>query len=102
MTALVRSSLICPALVAIALSVWVRPEAALGEPFLTLTIFLVALPFLFFGIWLAMPKDPYGHSVLGLAPVALLELVAIEWLLGVMIVLLVRAIRARAKAAPGA
>jgi hypothetical protein len=85
----------CPALIAIALSVWIRPEVTLGKSFWILTIFIAALPFVLFAIWLAMPKDPYGYSTFGLVPVAFLGLVAIGWLLGVVVVLIARTIRGK-------
>jgi|SRR5258705_10068865 hypothetical protein len=95
MTTLILSSLMCPALIAIALSVWIRPEVTLGKSFWILTIFIAALPFVLFAIWLAMPKDPYGYSTFGLVPVAFLGLVAIGWLLGVVVVLIARTIRGK-------
>jgi len=85
----------CPALIAIALSVWIRPEVTLGKSFWILTTFIAALPFVLFAIWLAMPKDPYGYSTFGLVPVAFLGLVAIGWLLGVVVVLIARTIRGK-------
>jgi len=95
MTTFIMSSLMVPALIAIALSIWVRPEVTLGKSFWMLTIFITALPSFLFAMWLVMPKDPYGYSAFGLAPVAFLGLVAVGWLLGVVVVLLVRAVRGK-------
>src|SRR5947207_2216858 len=95
MTFLFASLLVVPALVAIATSVWLPPGVTLGRPFWTLTIFLVALPLLLMSVWLAMPKDPYGYSVIGLYPVAFFMIIAAGWTLGVGIVLTVRRVRRR-------
>jgi hypothetical protein len=46
MVFLIISGLVCPALIAIALSVWLRPEVGLGKPFWTLTIFFDRAAFL--------------------------------------------------------
>jgi len=100
MSSLIALSLICPALIAIAVSVWVPAELALGRPFWLLTIILTALPLLLFFAWLVaiwLVPDPYGYGVFGLIPVAWFGLVAVGWLLGVAIVLSVRSARGRRK-----
>jgi hypothetical protein len=100
MTSLIALSLICPALIAIAISVWVPSELSLGRPFWTLMIFLITLPLLPLSAWLLLVwlfPDPYGYGAIGLIPMAFFGLLAIGWLLGVAIVVFVRSARGRKK-----
>jgi hypothetical protein len=100
MTSLIASSLICPALIAIAISIWFPPELTLGRPFWVLTAFLTTLPLLLFLarlVAISLTPDPYGYGAIGLIPVGWLGLVAVGWLLGVVIVSFVRSARGRRK-----
>jgi len=86
------------ALMALAISVWVRPGVPLGRLFWILTALVVTSPLIPLALLLISSPDPYGYGLVGTAPV-LFALVPIAggWLFGVLVSLIVRFVRGRAR-----
>jgi hypothetical protein len=85
------------ALMALAVSVWVRPDMPLGRPFWILTVLVVTSPMIPLAFLLLSPPDPYGHGRLGGFPLLFAFVpIALGWLFGVLVSLIVRFVRARA------
>jgi hypothetical protein len=88
-------SFLVAALIAIASSVWLRPQAPLGRAYWILTAVLTALPLILsLMIPLLNSRDPYGYGIAVLIFVVLFfSSIAAGWLFGTAVVLMVRYIR---------
>ena len=84
-------------LLAIASSAWVRPDIPLGRTFWILTGFVAALPLVGVLIFLLFASpDAYGYGSIGIAAVLIVFApVAAGWLLGVLVSIFARFVRAR-------
>jgi len=70
----------------------------LGRLFWILTVLVVASPLVPLALLLLTSADPYGYALLGVAPLLFTFLaIAAGWLFGVVVALIVRFVRARAK-----
>jgi hypothetical protein len=85
------------ALIALAISVWVRPGVPLGRLFWILTGLVVASPLVPLVLLPLTPADPYGYGLLGAAVLLAFVPIAAGWLFGVLVALIVRFVRARAR-----
>jgi len=87
---------VCGALLPLASSIWLRSRSSLGKPFWIVSL-VVMLPVpASVAVFLLTPPDLYAYSLLLLVPAVLFfGPLAAGWLLGVVAVILVRAVRTR-------
>jgi hypothetical protein len=82
------------ALIALAISVWLRPGVPLGRLFWILTALVVTSPLIPVALLLLSGPDPYSYGLVGTALVLFaLVPVAGGWLIGVLVALSVRFVR---------
>src|ERR1700709_2673863 len=96
MLALAATSFAIAVLIVLAFNLWLPAEVKFGKPFWILTLVIVAIPLIFWFIYLATPADPYGYRPIILFPaVFVFGPAAVGWLLGIIIVTSIRMTRTR-------